>query len=80
MLGYRAGPDRRLFGRAVRKFTRGMLRDGLVHNVASDAHDVSLRTPSLLAEMQKAGLSAGEIERLGRESGRAIIDGTPVPS
>lgn len=68
------------FGRAVRKFTRGMLRDGLVHNVASDAHDVSRRTPGLLAEMQKAGLSAAESERLGRDSGRAIVDGTPVPS
>jgi protein-tyrosine phosphatase len=68
------------FGRTVRKFARGMLRDGLVHNVASDAHDASRRTPALLAEMQKAGLSAAEIERLGRESGRAIVDGTPVPS
>lgn len=67
------------FGRPVRKFARGLLSNGIVHNVASDAHDAERRPPSLLAELREAGLEAAQIEQLGRNSGRAIIEGASVP-
>src|SRR5256714_12086736 len=37
------------FGTPVRTFTIGLLRDGLVHDVASDAHDHLHRPPRLIA-------------------------------
>src|SRR4051812_42205869 len=36
------------FGRTVKRFTRELFLAGLVHNVASDAHDVKMRRPGLL--------------------------------
>ncbi len=35
------------FGRTVQQFTRTMFESGLVHNVASDCHDVLKRPPGL---------------------------------
>lgn len=67
------------FGKPVKRFATRMLRGGLVHNIASDAHGVRRRIPSLLGEMQRAGLNGSECERLGKASGRAIVDGTSVP-
>src|SRR5205807_391000 len=40
------------FGRTVRKFAIQMLREGLVHDVASDAHDLHSRTPDLAAGLR----------------------------
>jgi protein-tyrosine phosphatase len=37
------------FGKTVRAFTRDMFRAGLVHDVASDAHDPEQRRPELLS-------------------------------
>jgi protein-tyrosine phosphatase len=48
------------FGQEVRRFALGMVRDGLVHNVASDAHDHSRRPPGMAAELEQAGL--GQLE------------------
>jgi protein-tyrosine phosphatase len=45
------------FGGEVRRFTFKLLRDGLVHNVASDAHDHVNRPPSIAAQLQQAGLA-----------------------
>jgi protein-tyrosine phosphatase len=36
------------FGRTVARFTERLLREGLVHDVASDAHDLRGRPPGLL--------------------------------
>jgi protein-tyrosine phosphatase len=44
------------FGGEVRRFALGLLCDGLVHNVASDAHDDSHRPPGMAAELRRAGL------------------------
>jgi protein-tyrosine phosphatase len=43
------------FGGAVRRFAVSLLRDGLAHNVASDAHDVRGRAPGIRAEIEQAG-------------------------
>ena len=44
------------FGREVRRFALRLVRDGMVHNVASDAHDDSQRPPGIALELQQAGL------------------------
>jgi protein-tyrosine phosphatase len=44
------------FGAQVRRFALALLRDGLVHNVASDAHDRRERPPGIAAELDRAGL------------------------
>jgi protein-tyrosine phosphatase len=71
------------FGSTVRRFTAAMLREGLVHVVASDAHDTVKRPPG-----QIAGFSALERELPGLELQqewltqgvpRAILDGAPLP-
>jgi len=46
------------FGSTVRRFSHELMRDGLVHNVASDAHDVGARPPSIAGELERAGLGA----------------------
>lgn len=40
------------FGRTIRAFCVEMLREGLVHDVASDAHDAESRTPDLGAGLR----------------------------
>lgn len=42
------------FGQTVRRFTLELLSDGLVHDVASDAHDHLHRAPDLLAGFDSA--------------------------
>jgi protein-tyrosine phosphatase len=71
------------FGTTVRRFTIGMVRNGVVHVVASDAHDAVKRAPGL-----NAGFAALERELPGvgglqpwmtEQVPRAILDGTPLP-
>jgi protein-tyrosine phosphatase len=67
------------FGRAVRSFTTQLLADGLVHDVASDAHDAVRRGPGLHGALELIG-----DERLGRwlveEVPAAVLEGAPVPA
>lgn len=44
------------FGRDVRRFAVELVKRGMVHNVASDAHDSLRRPPSIAAELAEAGL------------------------
>lgn len=46
------------FGGEVRRFSLKLARDGMIHNVASDAHDHSQRPPGMSAELERAGLGA----------------------
>ncbi len=46
------------FGGEVRRFALDLVRDGLVHNVASDAHDHLNRPPGIAAELRRAQLEA----------------------
>jgi protein-tyrosine phosphatase len=71
------------FGQRVRRFTLGLLRDGLVHNVASDSHDPVSRSPDILtglhaAERDLPGLGA-QIDWFTREAPEAILAGGPLP-
>jgi protein-tyrosine phosphatase len=44
------------FGGVVRRFALELVRDDMVHNVASDAHDLDQRRPGIAADLKQAGL------------------------
>jgi protein-tyrosine phosphatase len=67
------------FGRDPQRFALGLLRDGLVHDVASDAHGTSMRRPPGLAEpLAQAGWGE-HVTWLCDAAPRAILDGAPLP-
>lgn len=67
------------FGGEVRRFALALLEQGLVHNVASDAHDVHHRPPSIAAELREAG--AQELAQwLTEDVPQAILSGTAIPA
>jgi len=66
------------FGRPVREYAEQMLEAGLVHSVASDAHDALRRPPGLAEPLRAAGL--GELAPLlTQEAPAAILAGDPLP-
>jgi protein-tyrosine phosphatase len=67
------------FGSHVRRFALQLAQEQLVHNVASDAHDVAERAPGLASELEQAGLGA-LTEWLTEAVPAAILDGGPVPA
>jgi protein-tyrosine phosphatase len=67
------------FGNGVRRFALRLVRDGLVHNVASDAHDCARRPPGLAAELEQAGLS-GLTDWLTCQVPAAILDDRELPA
>jgi protein-tyrosine phosphatase len=67
------------FGSTVRRFALQLVEDELVHNVASDAHDLGGRVPGIRAELEQAGL--GELTQwLTEEVPAAILRGGPIPA
>ena len=55
------------FGGEVRRFALGLVGDGLVHNVASDAHDHLGRPPGIAAEPRRG--ASGSAHRLVHRAG-----------
>ncbi len=45
------------FGGEVRRYALELAREGLIHNVTSDAHDSVRRPPGMAKELEKAGLA-----------------------
>jgi protein-tyrosine phosphatase len=66
------------FGAEARRFALELARDGLLHNVASDAHDHVHRPPAIAAELEQAGL-APLTQWLTEVVPRAILDGGEIP-
>ncbi len=71
------------FGRTVNRFALEMLREGLVHDVASDTHDThrrppNLREPLISADAQLPGLE-GQAQWLTEGVPAAILAGEPLP-
>jgi protein-tyrosine phosphatase len=66
------------FGREVRRFAQEMLRDGLVHNVASDAHDLLRRPPGVDGVLADEGLEEGT-DWFTRQVPEAILGGRALP-
>lgn len=71
------------FGATVRRFTLGLLSEGLVHCVASDAHNAERRPPGLRAGFERAerdlpGISA-QMAWFTEGAPAAIVAGDPLP-
>ncbi len=67
------------FGGEVRRFARRLLEQGLVHNVASDAHDAIKRPPGMAAELADSGFGS-LADWLTRAVPAAILSGEEIPS
>jgi protein-tyrosine phosphatase len=66
------------FGSTVRRFTTDLLRQGLAHVVASDAHDAVRRPPGQTAGFSALGVEA-QRQWMTEDVPRAILDGAPLP-
>jgi protein-tyrosine phosphatase len=73
------------FGRTAQRMALRLMRDGLVHNIASDAHNLSRRPPGLSQDLQAAGVGpladyyAGAVPRAilsGDDSRLAAVAGS----
>jgi protein-tyrosine phosphatase len=71
------------FGSTVRRLTATMLRTGVVHVVASDAHDAVKRPPGLndgFTSLERELPGLAELQSwMTEQVPRAILDGTPLP-
>jgi protein-tyrosine phosphatase len=67
------------FGGEVRRFARHLLEQGLVHNVASDAHDAIKRPPGAAKEIGEAGFP-GFTDWLTSAVPAAILSGEEIPA
>jgi protein-tyrosine phosphatase len=66
------------FGEHVRRFALGLARDGLIHNVTSDAHDHIRRPPGMAREIEQAGLGPLASWLTGAVPA-AILSGEEIP-
>ena len=71
------------FGRTVQRFSRLMFERRLVHDVASDAHDIRRRSPGLTAGFRLLNDELpgilDEMDWFTRTAPSAILDGVPLP-
>jgi protein-tyrosine phosphatase len=67
------------FGGEVRRFTMDLVAEGLVHNVASDAHDLGERSPAIAALLAHSRLEAFA-DWWTQEVPSAILSGGEIPS
>jgi protein-tyrosine phosphatase len=67
------------FGTHVRRFAMTMVAEGIVHNVASDAHNTARRPPSIARELNNAGM-ARLSEWLTEQVPAAILEDTKIPA
>jgi protein-tyrosine phosphatase len=66
------------FGGDARRFAMKLVRDGMIHNVASDAHDHTNRPPGTAAELKRAGLDQ-LADWLTNQVPTAILADTDIP-
>ena len=67
------------FGDEVRRFALELARGGMIHNVASDAHDHLRRPPGIAVKIEQAGLGP-LAEWLTAAVPAAILAGTEIPT
>jgi protein-tyrosine phosphatase len=71
------------FGRTVRRYAHALLAAGLVHVVASDAHDAADRGPEMLdtvaRAVRRAGLPSEATRFLTEDAPRALLEDTALP-
>jgi protein-tyrosine phosphatase len=72
------------FGGLVSRTASAMLEAGLVHVIASDAHDTRRRTPDLRVAAEQLTQRYGDLEDqlawMTEEVPAAIVDGRPLPA
>lgn len=72
------------FGRTVRRFALAMLDAGLVHVIASDAHDDTARSPEVLSIVRDAvrdrALPSGTTRFVTDDVPQALLADEPLPS
>jgi protein-tyrosine phosphatase len=73
-----AGSLRGRFGGAPRRFALKLAHEEMVHNVASDAHDLNTRAPGMAGEIERAGLGPLK-EWLTQAVPAAILGGWEIP-
>jgi protein-tyrosine phosphatase len=78
-----AGSMEGMFGRSVRRFTAQLFGEGLVHDVASDAHDPHGRRPGLRRGFESLdeelpGIAA-QADWYTTDAPGAILSGDPLP-
>jgi protein-tyrosine phosphatase len=66
------------FGKTLQRFGRELVKNGLVSNVASDAHDLVRRPPGVARELSDSGLGA-QAQWLTRDMPQAILAGDTMP-
>jgi protein-tyrosine phosphatase len=66
------------FGGEVRRYALELAREGLIHNVTSDAHDSVRRPPGMARELEQAGL-APLADWLTRTVPAAILGDEEIP-
>jgi protein-tyrosine phosphatase len=66
------------FGGEVRRFAMNLVAEGLVHNVASDAHDGGTRAPGIAGELAQSGVGA-LASWWTDQVPRAILSGEDIP-
>jgi protein-tyrosine phosphatase len=67
------------FGRSARAAAHALLARGLIHVLASDAHDHEVRRPGLLAGAAAAGIPQQTVDWMTRSVPASIISGDPIP-
>jgi protein-tyrosine phosphatase len=77
-----AGSFGRMFGSTVQRFAVELLEAGLVHNVASDAHDARRRHPGLLRGLETLDLDGltEYVDLLTVDVPTAILAGRDIPT
>jgi protein-tyrosine phosphatase len=68
------------FGGEARRLALALARDGLLHNVASDAHDAVNRPPEIAAELERAGLAPLAPWLTGAVPAAILDGGEPPPA
>ncbi len=68
------------FGRTVQQYAQRLVRDGLVHNIASDGHNLTHRPPLATADVDLAGLFETTPEWYLDWVPRAILMGEEIPA
>src|SRR3954454_21161268 len=66
------------FGTTVQRYAHELVTDGLVHNVASDAHDTRRRPPGMRGELEEAGYGE-HADYWCDEVPGAIVAGEQIP-
>lgn len=68
------------FGRGATRFSKWMLKEGLIHVVASDAHNLTDRPPSLAPELRATGMSDALLDWLTCSAPMALLNGDELPA